>query len=217
MLPHSHTREAAGGPTSTRRCFCAGSVPTVYVLCALDGVFAEEAALFRSRWAEACAFEIEQEFLCREAAAESGQTTVGGDDSMARHNDGNRVVMVRLTYRSRGKRRSNFSGELGVGPSLSVRDAQECLPATLVEFGTAQIEWEVKRTALSRKVLIQLAGYIAKTIGLLDPARVPAAMGNHPPAMKRNRHQAALAHGKVEVANRRVIPGGKQKLRWLGK
>ena len=82
---------------------------------------------------------------------------------------------------------------------------------------SAQIERQIELTPGSGKVLVQLADHLMEAIRLLNPAHVLGAVRSDPSAMEGNHGQTALTHGEIEVANRGVVTGGEEELRWLGK
>ena len=86
-----------------------------------------------------------------------------------------------------------------------------------MKLRSAQIERKIEVMASSGKVLVQLADHITEALRLLNPAHVLCAVRSGPSAMKGDCGQAALTHGEIEVANRRVVSGSEEELRWLGK
>jgi hypothetical protein len=126
-------------------------------------------------------------------------------------------MVVRLADRPRGQGRSDLDGKLSVGPRLAVWDTQKPLPATLMKYRAAQIQWEIEITPGPGKILVQLASDIAKTIRLLNPAHILCAVGSDPVSVKRNYGKTTIAHGKIEVSDRGIVTAGEKELRWLGK
>ena len=182
-----------------------------------DGELAEKAALLRECRTKSCALEIQQELLGGESTPKARKRAIGGDYAMAGNDDGNGIVMICLSHGTRRQWRANLCGKLGVRPRLAEGYTQEPLPATQMKGGPAQIERKVELLALSREILIQLAGHYPQPLGLLDPARILRPVGSRPASLKGNHGKPFLAHGEIQVADRRVVTGGEEKFGWLGK
>jgi DNA invertase Pin-like site-specific DNA recombinase len=122
----------------------------------------------------------------------------------------------------RTRKTAHLGGKPRIRPRCTVRNAQQRLPAAPVKFRTAQIERQIELSALAGKVFVQLAADFAEAFRLLNPAHW-IFFGNGATACRRSGSsrgaaaategdfdQAAVAHGKLQVADRRVVSGAEE-------
>src|ERR1700739_2767527 len=103
-----------------------------------------------------CTFEVKQLALDFNPATVSAQRTVRRDHAMARHNDRNRVAVVRHADRAIGVRMANGLGQIAVAARLAVWDVAKLAPAFQLKLGAPQIERNGKLPALTREVFVEL-------------------------------------------------------------
>ena len=98
------------------------------------------------------AFQVQQPFLDRKPATETGQGSVGADDTVAGNNDGDRITTVCGTHGTHGLRPADVARELAVGPGLSVRDLSQCPPDGALELGAFRTQWQVEALEFALKI-----------------------------------------------------------------
>ena len=83
-------------------------------------------------------FQVNEELLGVQAAAESSQRAVAADASMARHNDRERVLSDGSAYGPDSFWVANDFGDVFIADQFSVGDGEQCLPYFEPEKGSPQ-------------------------------------------------------------------------------
>src|SRR5271154_2505581 len=98
----------------------------------------------------------EQPPLAFQAAPESGERTVGADDTMTGHDDADRISAVRQSDRARGAGIADALRLLAVAQGLAIANLRQALPHTLLKLRALQVERQVELAARSREILLEL-------------------------------------------------------------
>src|SRR5271154_5526679 len=100
-------------------------------------------------------FQVEQLALGVETAAVPAQGSARCDHTMAGHDDGDGIPVVRHAHRAVSMRVADSLGDITVAARLSVGNFEQRMPACQLEVGSAKIERERELAALARKVFVE--------------------------------------------------------------
>ena len=104
-------------------------------------------------------------FFNVDTAAESGEAAVLAYDSVAGHNDGERVALERLAHGASCFRSADALSYPLVSSCFTVRNGSCCFPdRSLERRGVAKIELFVKYDSLAACVLLQALWQVCETV-----------------------------------------------------
>lgn len=86
---------------------------------------------------------VEEPAFALDAAAVSGERSIGSDDAVAGHNDRDRIGAVGCAYGSHGIGMADLRGELAVGGRFSAGNGAEGAPHLLLKGCAAGVDLEV--------------------------------------------------------------------------
>src|SRR5262249_49310222 len=98
-------------------------------------------------------------------SAIAAKFAIGGDHAMAGHDNRDGIGMVGLAYGTKPSGRAYLPGDLGIGAGFSIWNFEQRLPATLLEFGPAQIERERKVFSATGKVFLEFTYVRSSLLG----------------------------------------------------
>src|SRR5574341_497735 len=99
-------------------------------------------------------FEQQQSFLHRQSAAIAVQAPIAADHAMTREDDRNRIRTEGAPHRARSARLADFTRDPGVCARLAKRNLADGLQhGALKRSHRRPIEWQLKRAAMSLRVL----------------------------------------------------------------
>ena len=101
------------------------------------------------------ALEFEQPALAVEAAGVAGERPVGADDSVARHEDADRIAAHRAAHAPREVAIAEALGEIAVRDCLAERDLAQHRPHRVLELIADRREREVEADASPGEVLVE--------------------------------------------------------------
>jgi hypothetical protein len=104
--------------------------------------------------------------LAFQAAAVAGEVTGGADDTVARHDDADRIASIGQTDRPGAAGASDPLGELAVGPRFAVRDLLQSGPHCALKRGADESHRQVELGTLAAEVLIQLPDHLGERGGV---------------------------------------------------
>ena len=102
-------------------------------------------------------FEREQFAFDVETATVTAQGSARRDDSVARHDDGDGVPVIRHAHGSAGIRVADGSSDVQVAASFTVWNFKQSLPACYLERGSAKIEREGEVAQPPAKIFVEFA------------------------------------------------------------
>ena len=114
-----------------------------------------------SQRAAKCAFQLEQAAFDVEAAAITAESSIGGNDAMARDNDRDGVAIVRHAHGAESLRAADRASDVAIRSGLAIGNREQSSPAGELEFGAAEIERELEFAAFTGEVFFQLANISA--------------------------------------------------------
>ena len=107
-------------------------------------------------------FQREQSAFHGQAAAESANRAVAGDDAMARDDDGNGIRAAGRADRARGPGFADLLRDPAVGTRFAARDRRQGAPDGLLEgCARGEVEGNAPANGFAGGVLLELAGEFA--------------------------------------------------------
>jgi len=122
-----------------------------------------------SEQAKLAAFEGEELFLDRQAAAVAGEFAVAADDAMAGDDDGDGIGSIGEADGARGFGIADAAGEFAVGDGLAVGNVAEQLPDFLLKGRALGSEREVEGFEFTAEVGAELADGFLEWSGVFAP------------------------------------------------
>jgi len=98
----------------------------------------------------------EQPALALDAAAVAGETAVGADDAMARHDDPDRVVTVRESNRARCVRRTDATRQFAIRRGGAELHIEQRAPHGALKVRTARRQRQIEVAQFAHEVRIEL-------------------------------------------------------------
>src|SRR5581483_30932 len=113
--------------------------------------------------------------------------------AMARHDDGNPIVVIRHPHRSRGSRLSQLSGNLAVRAGLAIRNLQELAPDGYLKICPVEIQREIENGPPPLEVFLDLLDINAGRFRIENRAlwNAPSKMDRSEPFSVGNERQLA--------------------------
>src|SRR5205085_11184009 len=91
-----------------------------------------------------------------ESAGKAAQAVIGGEDSVARHEDGDRIRAARATDGANRVGVADGLGHFRIAPGLAGRNFTQGLPDALLKVGAAgEIEWRKLAHCLAGQRLVE--------------------------------------------------------------
>ena len=140
---------------------------------------------------------LQQPLFTRQAAAEADQATVGADDPVAGHDDGDRVAVVGHADGPRRVGLADAAGQLAVADRLAVGDLRQRVPHPPLELAAGRRQRQREGLALAGEVGPQLGA------GGRQGVVVAAPVGRRRTVVaEREADQRAVAGGQAQRADR---------------
>src|SRR5207302_934622 len=111
------------------------------------------------------AFQLQQLSLYVETSAITAQRSVGGDHAMARDHDRYWIAIVRHAHCAKPLWLANGACNVGIGPSLAIRNRQQSPPTGQLKIRAPEIEREHKTPPPSREVLVEFGDVALRCLG----------------------------------------------------
>ena len=82
--------------------------------------------------------------------------TVGSNDTMARRDDGDRILAIGRADGSDSPGMADRTRHLRIGPGLSKGYGEERVPDFLLEVGSNELEWQIEGLAIPAEIALKL-------------------------------------------------------------